>query len=278
MTRLASASFVLCAVLAGCGTPRASWFPAHQGKSPIAAAGPLDFNWTLSGERQVGPLQVFSDGTQTWMQWQPSQPIPAILAMRDVAYSVVEYRKQEPYTVIEGVYPSLMFRAGHHWARANRADFASPNSGDSPNAHVALASRSRDNNATATLSSPNTVHSSPGILSASRGQHPIDHPIPKVQVAFAVNRADLHLRQALARWANLSGWRFDPEHWSVDVDVPVSAEASFSDDFVDSVQALISSTELSDRPLQPCFYANQVLRVIPMAEACDRTLLSQEST
>jgi hypothetical protein len=35
---------------------------------------------------------------------------------------------------------------------------------------------------------------------------------------------------------------------------------------------LIEATELSDRPLQPCFYANQVLRVVPLAEACDRTL------
>jgi hypothetical protein len=76
----------------------------------------------------------------------------------------------------------------------------------------------------------------------------------------------------LTRWAGLSGWRFEPEHWAVDVDIPLSASAKFSDDFVSSVQALLASTELSDRPLQPCFYSNQVLRIVPVAEPCDRTL------
>jgi hypothetical protein len=58
----------------------------------------------------------------------------------------------------------------------------------------------------------------------------------------------------------------------VDVDIPLTATANFSDDFVGSVRALIEATELSDRPLQPCFYANQVLRVVSIAEACDHTL------
>ncbi len=58
----------------------------------------------------------------------------------------------------------------------------------------------------------------------------------------------------------------------MDVDIPLTATANFSDDFIGSVRALIEATELSDRPLQPCFYANQVLRVVPLAEACDRTL------
>jgi hypothetical protein len=95
---------------------------------------------------------------------------------------------------------------------------------------------------------------------------------------FSVSHTDLHLRQALIRWAGLSGWRFEPEHWAVDVDIPLSASAKFSDDFVSSVQALLASTELSDRPLQPCFYSNQVLRIVPVAEPCDRTLGDGTST
>jgi hypothetical protein len=38
-----------------------------------------------------------------------------------------------------------------------------------------------------------------------------------------------------------------------------------------AVRHLLAATELSERPLQPCFYSNQVLRVVPYAQACDRT-------
>ena len=245
----ASLSMVLCAVLVGCSTPRASWFPQPTARTAGQAPGPVDFNWVLSGEKLVGPLQVFSDGAQTWMQWRPNQTLPAILAMQESGYAVVEYRRQDPYTIISGVYPSLLFRAGHHWSKATRVALTEP----PPNAGQGNRSNAPDSQQKSVANSP------------------------RIQVAYAVSRADQHLRQALGRWANLSGWRFDPEHWSIDVDIPVSAEAFFSDDFVDSVQSLLSSTELSDRPVQPCFYTNQVLRVVPLAEACDRTVVSQES-
>ncbi|WP_232462625.1 toxin co-regulated pilus biosynthesis Q family protein [Bordetella genomosp. 9] len=81
------------------------------------------------------------------------------------------------------------------------------------------------------------------------------------------------MRRALSRWAGLAGWTFEPEHWAVDVDIPLSGSAAFSDDFKHSVRELLAATELGERPLQPCFYANQVLRVVPLSEACDRTAL-----
>jgi hypothetical protein len=95
---------------------------------------------------------------------------------------------------------------------------------------------------------------------------------PVAQAFYAITNTDKNLRQALARWSGLSGWRFQVEHWAVDVDIPLTATANFSDDFVGSVRALIQATELSERPLQPCLYANQVLRVVPITEACDRTV------
>ena len=248
MSWQASASMLFCIVLAGCGTPRASWFPAQHPKEAVPVSGVLDFNWSLSGDRQAGPMQVFSDGAQTWLQWRPNQALPAILAVHDGVQSVVSYRRMGPYIIIDGVPAKLHFRAGHHVATASRIE-----------SHP---SRTTDR--------PQRPHQA----------QPVDHAprsVSKSQVAYSVSRQDMHLRQALGRWAGLSGWRFEPEHWSVDVDVPVSAAASFSDDFVESVQALLSATELSDRPLQPCFYANHVLRVIPLAEACDRTTVTQEA-
>ena len=281
-----SLSIVLCAVLGGCGAPRASWFPQPTARAASQAPGPLDFNWVLSGEKQVGPLQVFSDGLQTWMQWRPHQPLPAVLAMQDGGYAVVEYRRQDPYTIIEGVYPALMFRAGHHWATASRsggaASLPGPQAGMAAAANLVQPTHALANSPQASAVYPSdgsasTNHLHPHRSSTPQPQRPSVSNAPQMQVAYGVSRTDQHLRQALNRWANLSGWRFEPEHWSVDVDIPVSAAATFSDDFIDSVQALLASTELSDRPLQPCFYTNHVLRVIPLAEACDRTVVSQES-
>src|SRR5699024_7433863 len=87
---------------------------------------------------------------------------------------------------------------------------------------------------------------------------------------FSLRYDDATLRHALQRWARQAGWTFAPEHWAVDVDIPVSAEADFGTAFESAVQSLLAATELSDRPVQPCFYTNQVVRVVPFTQACDR--------
>jgi hypothetical protein len=164
----------------------------------------------------------------------------------------LSYLRQGPYTIIEGHWPALLFRSARQQARARRLDIAF------------VAPGTTQQRAQSTLSTNQTRSSE------SAAQVP--------QPFFSVSHNDLHLRQALTRWAGLSGWRFEPEHWAVDIDIPLSASAKFSDDFVASVQALLASTELSDRPLQPCFYSNQVLRIVPVAEPCDRTLGDGAST
>lgn len=199
-------------------------------------AGKLDFGWRLSGERSVAPLQIFSDASRTWLQWGSQQAVPAIVGLAEHTEHVLPYRLQGPYTVIEGHWSQLQFRAGSLQARARRV--AAPKA-----------------SSTVALSPP-----------APRDPTPIAS-----SVVYAVTPKDLHLRQALGRWASIGGWRFQPEHWVIDVDIPLTAGAAFTDDFIDSVRALVGATELSDRPLQPCFYSNRVLRIVPLSEHCDRT-------
>lgn len=87
---------------------------------------------------------------------------------------------------------------------------------------------------------------------------------------YSVSPADGTIRQALERWAGMAGWAFSAEHWAVDVDIPLVGEARFETDFKSAVRELLAATEMGDRPLQPCFYSNRVLRVVPFAQACDR--------
>jgi hypothetical protein len=246
-----SAFLLLVLSLQACAGSGAVWKISPPDNSGATPKGALDFSWRLSGDRAVAPLQVFSDSTHTWLQWQTGQVLPAIFGFTEVGEQLVSYERHGPYAKLEGVWTRLVFRGAHQQAQARRVSSSA-------------ASQLRTVTPSSSQSQP-----PPSPQSIPISAEPIKST---AQPFYAVTSADVNLRQTLARWSGLSGWRFQAEHWAVDVDIPLTATANFSDDFVGSVRALIEATELSDRPLQPCFYANQVLRIVPLAEACDRTL------
>lgn len=97
--------------------------------------------------------------------------------------------------------------------------------------------------------------------------------INSVTSPFDVTSNDQTLRDVLVRWATSAGWVHNPEHWTIDRDLPVSGTADssvFGLDFKDATRKLLASSELTDRPVQPCFYSNRVVRVVPKAEICDK--------
>jgi hypothetical protein len=265
-------------LLSGCMGPVGRPWPSEQPGGTNIPSGKLDFGWRLSGDRAVAPLQVFSDTSRTWLQWLPGQILPIILGTTEQGEQVLTYLRQGPYTIIDGHWPALLFRSARQQARARRieASFASSSTTQQSVSQYQLGLQSP---LSSQQHSSAHLQSNSHAASSSQQQSGLQQPSSSHQQSaqpsrpfFSVSHTDLHLRQALIRWAGLSGWRFEPEHWAVDVDIPLSASAKFSDDFVSSVQALLASTELSDRPLQPCFYSNQVLRIVPVAEPCDRTL------
>ncbi|CAN7358648.1 toxin co-regulated pilus biosynthesis Q family protein [Variovorax sp. LjRoot178] len=99
---------------------------------------------------------------------------------------------------------------------------------------------------------------------------PAAPPAPVAQ-HFTISRSDRTIREALVSWSKRAGWTHDAEHWTVPFDLPVLSSADLGADFKGAVRALLSSTDLTNMPLQPCFYSNKVLRVVPKAELCDRT-------
>lgn len=88
-----------------------------------------------------------------------------------------------------------------------------------------------------------------------------------------VSPLDQNFRLALRRWATAADWTFGSgsEFWGVPVDIPITAAATFTGAFEEAVRDLVGATELGEHPLQPCFYSNRVLRVVPISHACDRT-------
>lgn len=95
-------------------------------------------------------------------------------------------------------------------------------------------------------------------------------PMPPAIPTWYVSSKDKTIREALKSWSKTANWTFEPEHWAVPVDIPITAGAPFSGDFKTAVRQLISTTELGDTPLQPCFYSNRVVRVVPINQVCDQ--------
>ncbi len=89
--------------------------------------------------------------------------------------------------------------------------------------------------------------------------------------SYVVRLSDKTLRQTVSRWAQQTGWAFEDAYWAIDRDIPVVAAGSFNGNFKDAVLGLLATTEVTDLPAKPCFYTNNVVRVVPKAEKCDKT-------
>jgi len=297
--------------------------PSWSTAAPVARA--FRFDWRLSGDPAVAPLQVFDDGKDVWLQFKPGQALPAIFGVRGNGEHALPYVRREPYVVVSGDWHALRFRGGRLAERAERdadndiaaqapvdaepvvLESATPRQGvNAPGVNdqgvnelasngplrrsVQAGSRSDAPIAQAPLSATEST-----LLPAPQATLPVaaapqatlavaaapqatpavaaaPQATPAVAAAPRYRAAppDTTLRGVLARWADSSGWTFAPQHWAVDVDIPLSASADFAGDFKSAVRELLGATELADRPLQPCFYGNQVLRVVPLAQSCTR--------
>ena len=262
--------------------------PSWSTSAPVARA--FRFDWRLSGDPAVAPLQVFDDGKDVWLQFTPGQALPAIFGVRGNGEHALPYVRREPYVVVSGDWHALRFRGGRLAARAERDiddDIVAqaPVDAEPVVLESATPRQSVNDQSVNELASHGPLR--PGAQAGSRSDEPIAQtlvsatestllsapqaPLPVAAAPrYRAAPPDTTLRGVLARWADSSGWTFAPQHWAVDVDIPLSASADFAGDFKSAVRELLAATELADRPLQPCFYGNQVLRVVPLAQSCTR--------
>lgn len=94
-------------------------------------------------------------------------------------------------------------------------------------------------------------------------------------IRWHVSPEDITIRQALTLWADLAGWTFEPEMWSLPVDITVAANAHFFGEFPDAVRDLVAAVALAEMPIRSCFYTNKVLRIVSYNQVCNRTHRSQ---
>lgn len=78
---VATAAVLSILSMVGCTTvPEPAGDANHTTTRPAAAdaTGGFDWNWDISGDPQVRPMQVFSSGDSTWLQLGPRQTMPAV--------------------------------------------------------------------------------------------------------------------------------------------------------------------------------------------------------
>ncbi|SAI41449.1 type IV pilus assembly protein [Bordetella trematum] len=260
--------FSISLALAGCATAPAAW---------QAGDGLYHFDWRLSGDAAVAPLQVFDSPEGIWLQFPAGQAIPAIFGLGAQGEQLLAYQRRDPYVLLPPGWSQLVLRGGRRQAYAQRQR----GPGDAPARLPApLADATSSGQAPALAEAPvassvaaDSVQAVPSVSAppapvASSPHRPASAASPR----FFAGPPDTTLRAVLSRWARQAGWVFGAEHWLPTVDIPLQGQAGFDGDFKVAVRQLLRATELGDRPLQPCFYANRVLRVLPLAQSCDRSV------
>jgi len=285
-------SCVVFSCLTGClswpQTSRDATTPFATPVSAAASVGQYHFNWKLSGNRAVAPLQIFDDGRRTWLQFPAGQAAPAIFArLLQGDQLLTPTMGQGGLLMLDGVWPQLILRGGSLQSTALRlsddAD-AATNMDRSPPAGVITAPTTPPATPIASASSATPLAAAPppttstlptAIAVTAAATTPHHAPPASLDPVFQVSPADGTLRAVLSHWSSTAGWTFGFEHWAVEVDIPIVAAATFTLPFERAVQELVASTELSDHPLHPCFYANRVLRIVPHTQPCDRSAAGQ---
>lgn len=251
-----------------------------------ASSQKYDFNYRVSDDR----ISVFDDGKVTRIQLPEGMTIPIVMSQEPAGDVLLDMKKDSPYLSIQGTYSKLVMR----WSgkREIVASYNGPIEIERQGRPAAfgMATPARTYGAVSepvefgkTQMAVQTTGKAPGLSTVEKQQAestvqtvaanaPINAPAIEPQgVKFEVSPVDQNFRKVLMKWSKDSGWTFEPEHWAVARDIPVSGSDSVISDYKTAVRRLLKSTTLTDLPVQPCFYSNNVLRVIPASELCSRS-------
>ena len=89
-------------------------------KSAVGKDGPsFNLDYKTAGSKNVQPMHVFDDGQFTYFEFDPTRQLPAIFVVgADGKESLVNYRMEGSYVVVERLGEFYTLRSGHETATA----------------------------------------------------------------------------------------------------------------------------------------------------------------
>lgn len=98
---------VLVVVLSGCTSV-----------GEVRTLGRYDFSYRIEGDGRAAPLQIFDDGTRTFLQFRNT--LPGIFAVDGESEpGVLTIRREGPYVVVDRIEREFVFALDHERARAS---------------------------------------------------------------------------------------------------------------------------------------------------------------
>lgn len=95
-----------------CGVLAVLAFSAAHGNAPTRM-GAYDFSYDIAGDYRVRPVQVFDNGSSTFFQFRPGEPIPAIFVYGPTGPVMQTPEMEGPYTRVGGVSHNYALRMGY---------------------------------------------------------------------------------------------------------------------------------------------------------------------
>lgn len=98
------------------GSPFASRASTYNVISNFGNPLELNNDYSFVGDTTIAPIQAQDNGTFTLLKFPKGTPVPAILAvdLKTKRESLVNFRMQGEFVVVEGVYPQYTLRYGAH--------------------------------------------------------------------------------------------------------------------------------------------------------------------
>lgn len=79
------------------------------------------FNYSIQGDAEFRPLQVFDDGRRTFLRFAEGlQAFPALFALEEGDLRVLNFSVEDPFVVVQGVVDALLLKLGKSEVRVTR--------------------------------------------------------------------------------------------------------------------------------------------------------------
>lgn len=253
----------------------------------VGAMAATDRSYYVTELAPQQKFDVYNDGRNTFLQSIPGLIVSGATAdgeffiVKGVPASIRGFMNGKPITIMRGTPPAFrpapadpkvmdaeLKRLTNELALLTSKARAPAEPGASASAAAAPAVKADSGilpPAGAPAQKPQNVATANPIVPASEATKS-KHLTAGDVVVYSVTPAQQDLRSVIGIWAKLVGWT---SVWDIDRDIPINMADAKENDFRSAVRRVLAATEFGDLPAKPCFYSNNVVRIVRKTTKCN---------